>query len=88
MKEKKKRDPWDDPEFAKFYQTIEENDAWYIPLFMIVFILLLSLGIAELVVWFLCTITGVPFSLLLGFAGWLLFLVVRYNIVIRVKNEE
>ena len=79
---------WDDPEFEEFYQSIEENNAWYILLFMIVLILLLSLGIAELVVWFLCTITGIPFSLLLGFAGWLLFLVVRYSIVIRMKNEE
>ena len=84
MKKKK----WDDPEFEEFYQSVEENNAWYILLFMIVFILFLSLGITELIVWFICMITGIPFSFLLGFAGWILFLFIRYEMIVRINNED
>ena len=69
-----------DPEAEKILQEAEEQSMLPVLIFMLVFVLLLSIGVAELIVWFLCVITGVPFSPFLGFAGWVLYLIIRHKI--------
>ena len=67
-----------DPELDEILQEIEKKKAWPVLIFMLVFVLLLSIGIVEVIVWFICMITGVKFSFLLGLAGWVFFIVVRW----------
>ena len=67
-----------DPELDEILQEIEEKNAWPVLVFMLAFVLLLSIGIVEIIVWFICMITGVKFSFLLGLAGWVFFIVVRW----------
>ena len=51
-----------DPELDEILQEIEEKNAWPVLIFMLAFVLLLSIGIVEIIVWFICMITGVKFS--------------------------
>lgn len=70
------------------HHPTEENSFWIVLIFALCLIILLSLGIAELIVWFICMITGIPFSFLLGFACWILFLFIRYEMIVRINNED